>query len=459
MLSNREGIVGTSYDNPTGQRTPGFKNAKSLLDEARERFEIFDAADDVPQEVRDQAVRENWDLEKFNRVALAHVRNSRPPAIGTLHNNGEDLERDLVTAICSRGDIQPKDSRGKAAVRQFGGIGLRELARVCATQEGKHVSQNPHEQFRSAISTASFTNVLQESFNKTFQNAVDTFPMTSPQWTASREVRDFRVGYEVKLSDDNGVLPQLPTSGEFKHTIFTDSKESFYVTTYGEKFVLDRVRFINDDVGFVTRIPQSMARKAMRLQDDLVYALLISNSGVGPTMAEDSTAMFSAGRTFANYSTSSSDVLGDVGLTSGLSLLRSIRGLGGGGTDPALNLPPKTLLVPVALEATARRWMNSAATFQASTTTSVPSGNIWQGVFDIVVEPRLDSATNGTTAWYLVTDPNVMPSIVRVFLSGQTTPTLERSDPADVLGIGWRVYFDCGAGAPDWRGIVRCKGA
>ena len=69
-----------------------------------------------------------------------------------------------------------------------------------------------------------------------------------------------------------------------------------------------------------------------------------------------------------------------------------------------------------------------------------------------------DAGTDGTTAWYMVADPDIMPSIVRVFLQGNRTPTLERSDPVNTLGLGWRCYFDAGASAVNWRGLIRSDG-
>ena len=105
------------------------------------------------------------------------------------------------------------------------------------------------------------------------------------------------------------------------------------------------------------------------------------------------------------------------------------------------------------------KWLGSALISYASSTIT-PEKNIWSG-FDLtlVADPRLDAGTNGTTAWYLVANPADAASIVIVRLAGTTGPVVERHDPENVLGIGWRMYDDVGVAAVDWRGIVRAKGA
>ena len=127
-----------------------------------------------------------------------------------------------------------------------------------------------------------------------------------------------------------------------------------------------------------------------------------------------------------------------------------------------LNLTPKWLLVPAALEEAAMEFMTSPAIMVATgedSTTYQPTKNVHAGSASVIVEPRLDSATNGTTAWYLLADAAQAETIVVVYLQGKESPTIERADPVDVLGLGWRAYHDCGVAAVDWRGGVRSKGA
>jgi predicted RecA/RadA family phage recombinase len=76
------------------------------------------------------------------------------------------------------------------------------------------------------------------------------------------------------------------------------------------------------------------------------------------------------------------------------------------------------------------------------------------GLFrDIVDTPRISG-----TRRYLFADPNVVPTIEVVFLEGQSEPVLESQDGWRVDGVEWKVRYDYGIGAIDWRGAVNERG-
>jgi hypothetical protein len=265
---------------------------------------------------------------------------------------------------------------------------------------------------------------------------------------------------DVRLSGFTSLEP-IGHGGQIKHGDLTESSESYRARTYGRQFVLTREMIINDDLGAFLRIPSELGNLARRNIDDVVYALLISASGVGPTMNEDGQALFSAahvsaGATKSNYSTGSGSALGTAGMTAARKLLRKMTGDAG----EILNLRAKYLLVPSDLEAEARTLLTSSAIvgYGGSTAKEMPSGNIYQGSTELIVEPRLDSATNGTTAWYLLCDPAQLASIVIVALNGNLNPTLRPVNPGNVLGEGYQMYHDVGAAAVNWRGAIRSKG-
>jgi len=177
-------------------------------------------------------------------------------------------------------------------------------------------------------------------------------------------------------------------------------------------------------------------------------------------LIEDSTALFSTTHETANYATGATTVLADAGLTAAKLLMRKIKHQG-----VNVEARPKFLLVPPDLEDTAERLIKSRDFLlqyggdDEATRVMVPPYNPHSGSLIILVKASLSDATNGTTAWYLIADPKEVPSLALIHLRGNKTPTLERKDPADVLGIGWRAYHDAGVAALDWRGLVRMKGA
>src|SRR6185436_16079216 len=64
-----------------------------------------------------------------------------------------------------------------------------------------------------------------------------------------------------------------------------------------ESFAIGRQAIINDDLSAFDRVPTEIGNAAARTVTDTVYNLLISASGVGPTMAEDSVALFATTHT------------------------------------------------------------------------------------------------------------------------------------------------------------------
>jgi hypothetical protein len=93
-----------------------------------------------------------------------------------------------------------------------------------------------------------------------------------------------------------------------------------------------------------------------------------------------------------------------------------------------------------------------------ATTAQVPNVNIWAGRFQVVVSDYLANET--ATTWYLLADPNDIPTIETLFLNGQQQPTIESSDADfNTLGVLMRGYFDFGVALADARGGLKVKGA
>jgi hypothetical protein len=87
--------------------------------------------------------------------------------------------------------------------------------------------------------------------------------------------------------------------------------------------------------------------------------------------------------------------------------------------------------------------------------------NVFAGMYRPEVSAYVgNTAFGGTqTSWYLLANPNDLPTIEVVFLNGQQTPIIEEAEADfDMLGIAMRGYFDFGVAKQDWRGGVRSKG-
>ena len=87
------------------------------------------------------------------------------------------------------------------------------------------------------------------------------------------------------------------------------------------------------------------------------------------------------------------------------------------------------------------------------------------GKFELIKSHHLgDAAVCGanasSTAYYLFADPRLVPAVEIVYLNGVQRPTIETVEPApEVLGMGFRGWFDFGIEGQDGLGVAKATGA
>ena len=126
-------------------------------------------------------------------------------------------------------------------------------------------------------------------------------------------------------------------------------------------------------------------------------------------------------------------------------------GLGG---DAYLGIRPAYLVVPMALEDSARV-LAVSETDPAGATVNV--ANPVRGTFEVVSDPRLDDFN--PAGWFLAASPGMTDTIELAFLDGQATPYLESKDGWDIDGISYKVRHSFAAVCLDYRGLFYNDGA
>jgi len=419
------------------------------------------ARDDVPEALLAQAIDEGWSVADAAPKFLEAYRKQRAEPVTVGADRGEAFNDVLADAILLSGDpnFPGIDEKAKREAERFTGMGFQDLGRKVLGRAGKPTDVSADRLFESAVSGADLPYILGSTMNRALHKAYSEYGSVFAIISTPKEVKDFRTYTDIKLSEFASVA-ELGDGAQFPHDTIAESVETYKAKTYGKMFSLTRKTWINDDLQAFRDIPAKLGRAMARNIDELGFALLVSASGVGPTLTEDSKALFSTTHETANYATGAGTVLADAGLTAAKLLMRKIKHQG-----VNVEARPKFLLVPPDLEDTAERLIKSRDFLlqyggdDESTRVMVPPYNPHSGSLIILVKASLSDATNGTTAWYLIADPKEVPSLALIHLRGNKTPTLERKDPADVLGIGWRAYHDAGVAALDWRGLVRMKGA
>lgn len=392
---------------------------------------------------------EDATMKMVDLVSLDH----KPVGGGRLESGKTELEKFTLAAgdaLAMRCNLSvDKPAPGSMELR---GYTLRELAKEHLERTGMHVRGLDNQTLAGVAlgivrlsgmhTTSDFAAILANTAEKILQRAYETAPSTWQAWCATASGNDFKSVDRPQLSEAPS-LELINEHGEYTYGGFSDFKEANQIRTYGRKFAITRQALINDDLGALQRIPRAFGGAAARRINDLVYAILTGNQ----VMAYDNTALF-----HANHG----NLAGTPGaLASGtLGTARTAMRKQTGPNGATLNIAPRYLLVPAALEMTADVLLRSVASTDSEKNSGVV--NPWQNALIPVVEARLDATS--ATAYFLAADPSVIDTVEVMFLDGNQTPVIEEMEQSNIDGREFKVRIDVGARALDHRGLYKNAG-
>lgn len=303
-------------------------------------------------------------------------------------------------------------------------------------------------------STSDFDNILLDAMNKTLRSAYEEQPTTWDQWARRATAPDFKNINRIALSESATPVSRTE-GGEIKYSTLTDSKETYTLVEYVAGIKLTRRAIINDDMDAFSRIPQLQAASCARLEDDVAYAIITANANLADGGALfNSTAYTVGGTGHANDVTGTANLAAPTVATINATqlLMRKQKGPKAAGY---LNLRPKLMLVPVALEFTAKQLISSVV----DPTKSNATPNPFAMAYTIVADPRLDA--DSTTAWYLLADyrDGQIDTVEVCFLADEPAPVLKQETDFDTEDVKFAVRHTVAAKAIDFRGMVRNEGA
>ena len=373
------------------------------------------------------------------------ARDAKPvlPHVVTVEDERDKTRAGITNALMARAGLAAHDS-----ANQYRGYTLSEMARASLERGGvKTAGMDKMGMVAASFthSTSDFTsllaNVAEKAMLKGYEEADETFQL----WTAEGTLPDFKQAKRVDLNLFPA-LAQVADGAEYTYATVGDRGETIQLATYGKMFSITRQAIINDDLAAFTKIPQRMGRAAIRTIGDLVYAVLTGN----PNMS-DGVALFHA--THSNLLTA-----GAIS-TATVDAMRVAMAKQTDGTARALNIRLGYLLVPVALEGTARVVRDSEFEVGTLDTTnklsnrnnSVP--NMVRGMFDVISDARLDTASS--TNWYGAGNPAMFDTIEVAYLDGNKTPVLEQERGWNIDGTEFKVRMDAGVKALDYRALAK----
>lgn len=397
--------------------------------------------------MQNKAITEGWPVEKVGHAMLNLMGSlSGGPTGGVVPVHVEDRRADFRSAIVDqlamRNGCRIEEPHPSAA--DLSRMSIVNIAEQCLRQAG--VSEMPRSTTRliSAAfshSSSDFPGILEDVLHKMLHDGYQGEPDTTAGWTRPSDLRDFREVRRIQMSEGPG-LELVPEGGEYTEGTFKDRSEKYALSTYGRIFAATRQMLINDDLAAFTRVPQAFGQSVRRKHLDLTWGKITGNGAMS-----DGNALFSSAH--SNLAASGS-ALSVTSLSEGRKAMRMQKGEQG---LQVLNIVPRYLLVPAALESQAEELI--ASLIPPGSTDQSPSLAFVRSL-QLVVEPRLDA--DSETAWYLVADPAQISTLEQGFLGG-TEFEIEEHMGFEIDGRAWKVRTDFGCAPLDWRGFYKNAGA
>lgn len=413
---------------------------KAMEQERKRTSEITALFRDFDVEGADEAIVMGVSVDEARAMVMDQLRARNKGVSVTMGEAESDKFRAAAQdAVLMAVGIPVADAAPGA--NELRGHSLVELARESLQREGLQANFGDNmELARQAInSTSTFPAIMSNLANKSVMTGFNEAETTFQLWAGKGSNRDFKEAARVALSEA-GNLELVPEGGQFQQDFLGEASARTKVATYGKLFSLTRQAIINDDLGLFSKIATKYGSAAKRLVNKMVYAQLTGNIKM-----QDNVALFDSKH--GNVA-ATGEALSVKAIAKAITAMRRQKGITG---DATLNITPKYLVVPPELEMTAYQIVNSTAAVDG-----VNSGvaNPYKGRFVVVADAELTDPD----AWYLVADATQHDTIEVTYLNGVETPRLETRQGFDVDGIEYKVAFDCGVSALDFRGVYKNAG-
>lgn len=415
--------------------------AKAMEAERKRTSEITALFRDFDVEGADEAIVMGVSVDEARAMVMDQLRARNKGVSVTMGEAESDKFRaaaqDAVLMAAGLAVAEPAPGANELRGHSMIELARESLQRECGTKA--NFGDNM-EMARAAInSTSTFPAIMSNLADKSVMNGFNEAETTFQNWAGKGSNRDFKEAARVALSEA-GNLELVPEGGQFQQDVFGEASARTKVATYGKIFSLTRQAIINDDLGLFSKIATKYGSAAKRLVNKMVYAQL-----TGTVKMQDNVALFDAKH--GNVATTG-EALSIKAIANAITAMRRQKGITGAAN---LNITPKYLVVPPELEVTAYQIVNSTAAVDGTNSGVV---NPYKGRFVVVADAELTDPD----AWYLVADASQHDTIEVTYLNGVETPRLETRQGFDVDGIEYKVAFDVGVDAIDFRGLYKNAG-
>jgi ATP-dependent protease ClpP protease subunit len=429
--------------------------AQGIRIEAERRANIESAFNPFKQEAGDLLATclndINVSVEDANKRLLAHLaKEVQPVGTVTVRENParEEFREGVVAAVLSRAGLADPDTRAKAKASGHHNLTLMEMAKASLSRANVDFSaMGPVQIAKAALTQTSsdFPVLLEEAMHKALLGAYREAPDTWSRFCRVGSVSDFRAHNRYRLGSI-GNYSVVNEAGEYENVAIPDGEKST-ISAVDRGLIINMTyqMIVNDDLGAFVGMAADLGRAGRRTIEAAVYAALLENSGLGPTML-DGDPLFDANH-------------GNIGTGAAISvdsieadrvLMASQMDISG---NDFLDIRPSVLLCPLAIGGQAR--VINDAQYDPDTANKLQRPNMVRGLFgDIVDTPRLSG-----TRRYMFANPSEAPVMEVAFLNGEQEPYIVMEDAFNSRGGRYRATLDFGVGVVDYRGAATNAGA
>lgn len=393
--------------------------------------------------------------DSIDQVRAAILEEQRktgaPVSVQVTRDEGDTFRRRAADALLMRAGLTiDKPAEGAAQLRN---LSLRDLLIECMSREGgdtRSLLMKSSEDLYAEASrqffnpSAAFPSIMDDAINKAIVDIYTKVPTTFQNITSKGSLRDFKntPDHEYVIGGV-GDFVKVPENGEIKaDKPSTELLPNRKLDTYGKQFSMTRQAFINDDIGFLTRVPGLYAQAAKKTIDKQVYKILFDNSKIF-----DGVALFHNNHKNLIGTGSAPSQAAIQAMM--LLMMKQTDHFG----DP-IYITPSKIVVPVGYGFDLDVIFHSA---------QVPGSNnndynpLYNKSIEKVETPMLNAlAGSNACPWFMLGEG--APGIQVDYLNGKEEPTIRRMEAPGTLGFVWDIYLDWGIAVRDYRSMVKNPG-
>lgn len=401
-------------------------------------------------------IKDGSTVEAVRKAVLDELlRNGSPARVRVTADEGDKFRAAATDGFLARAGLSiEKPADGASGFR---GMSLRDLAIECLSREnGGNVNQllrmSGDDLYTTLCRdfynpTAAFPAIMDAAIKKSIVEKYTHAGTTFERFTTKGSLSDFKETPEHEYAMGSAPeLDKVPESGELKNgTIETAMLPHRKLETYGKQFSMTRQAFINDDIGFLSRVPGKFAQAAKRQINKGCYQILYNNSPIF-----DNKAFFSSDH--RNLITTGTGMTSAAIKAMRTQLRKQVDQFG-----EAIQVNPNFLILPVSEDFD----YNIKSIFLSqtiNTTENTQAANPLYGMnFEVISDNTLNVLAGDAPCPWFMGDREI-PCIKVDYLHGNETPIVRRSEKPGTLGFVWDFYLDWGITVVDFRGLAKNPG-